>query len=134
MRTSAKGNDAIKPESYSDADLAADKGDRKSLTETMVLVNGMPASWAPKKQGVVSLSTVEAEFVSALETDREIFGIREMLMEVGLSLTLPMIMHEDNQAAIRQIEGEASSLKAKHIDVQLTFVKDFARCGILEQR
>ena len=35
---------------------------------------------------------------------------------------LPMLMHVDNQAAIRQIEGKASSLKAKHIEVGVNFL------------
>ena len=62
-------------ESYSDADFAADKGDRKLLTGAIVLLNGMSVSWAAKKQGGVSLSTMEAEFVAAFETAREILGI-----------------------------------------------------------
>ena len=40
-------------------------------------------------------------------------------------------MHVDNQAAIRQLEGEASSITAKHIDVRVKFVCDFARRGIV---
>ena len=36
-----------------------------------------------------------------------------------------------SQAAIRQIEVEASSLKAKHINVRVKFVYDFARRGIV---
>ena len=69
--------------------------------------------------------------MAALETARELLGIRELLMEVGLAPSLPVKMHVDNQAAIHQIEGEASSMRAKHIDVRLKFVKDFARRGIL---
>ncbi|CAI5739088.1 unnamed protein product [Peronospora destructor] len=107
MRTGAKDNLAITLESYSDADFA----DKKSLTGAMVLLNGMPVSWAAKKRGGVSLSTIEAEFVAASETARELLGIREMLME---------------------IKGESSSSRAKHIDVRLKFIKDFARRGILE--
>ena len=53
-------------------------------------------------------------------------------MEVGLAPSLPMKMHVDNQAAIHQIEGEALSMRAKHIDARLKFVKDFVNRGILE--
>ena len=69
--------------------------------------------------------------MAASETARELLGIREMLMEVGLATSLPMKMHVDNQAAIHQIEGEASSMRAKHIDVRLKFLRDFAHRGIL---
>lgn len=37
----------------------------------------------------------------------------------------------DNQAAISQIAGEASSLKAKHVDVRHLFLCDFSRRGII---
>ena len=72
------------------------------------MLNRMPVSWATKKQRGVSLSTMEAEFVAASETARELLGVWEILMEVGLTPILPMRMHVDNQGAIRQIEGEAS--------------------------
>ncbi|CAI5720404.1 unnamed protein product [Peronospora effusa] len=65
MRFNAKDNSGITLKSYSDADFAADKGDRKFLTGSMVLLSGMPVSWAAKKQGGVSLSTIEAESVAA---------------------------------------------------------------------
>ena len=42
-----------------------------------------------------------------------------------------MLMHVDNQAAFKQLEGEASSIKAKPIDVRLKFVSDYARRGIV---
>ena len=75
----------------------------------------MPVSWAAKKQGGVSLSTMEVEFVAASETARELLGVPEMLIIVGLAPILPMRMHVDNQAAIRQIEWEASSLRDKQL-------------------
>lgn len=53
-----------------------------------------------------------------------------MLGEVNMAPALLMLMHADNQASIKQIEGEASSVKAKHIDVRLKFVCDYARRGI----
>ncbi|CEG44454.1 FOG: Transposon-encoded proteins with TYA, reverse transcriptase, integrase domains in various combinations [Plasmopara halstedii] len=134
MRTNTNRNEQIALESYSDADFAADKRDRKSLTGAIVLLNGMFVSWAAKKQGDVSFSTMEAEFVAASETARELLGIEKMLKEEGLTSTQPMSMHVDNEATIRQIEGKTSFLKAKHIDVRLTFVIDFACRGVVEMR
>uniref|UniRef100_A0AAV1VGV3 LAGLIDADG endonuclease n=1 Tax=Peronospora matthiolae TaxID=2874970 RepID=A0AAV1VGV3_9STRA len=68
---------SIVVKNYSDADFAADKSDRKSLTGGSVLLNGMAVSWCAKKQGGVMLSTMEAEFVAALEVARERLGIRK---------------------------------------------------------
>ena len=48
--------------SYSDADFAADKMDRKLLTGKLILLKDMAVSWTAKKQGGVSISTMYAEF------------------------------------------------------------------------
>ena len=73
----------------------------------------------------------EAEFVAASEVARELIGLRQMLGEVDMALVVRMLMHVDNQAAISQIEGEASSIKAKHIDVRYKYLRDIARSGVV---
>uniref|UniRef100_A0AAV1UV28 Uncharacterized protein n=1 Tax=Peronospora matthiolae TaxID=2874970 RepID=A0AAV1UV28_9STRA len=45
----------------------------------------MAISWSAKKQGGVSLSTMEAEFVAASEIALELLGVREMLGEIGMA-------------------------------------------------
>uniref|UniRef100_A0AAV1UA30 Uncharacterized protein n=1 Tax=Peronospora matthiolae TaxID=2874970 RepID=A0AAV1UA30_9STRA len=131
MTPSENDRMSIVVENYSDADFASDKSDRKSLTGGIIFLNGMAVSWCAKKQGGVSLSIMEGKFVAASEVARELLGIREMLCKFGAVPKLPMSMHFDNQAAIRQLEIEASSLKAKHIDVRVKFVYNFARRGIV---
>lgn len=42
-----------------------------------------------------------------------------------------MALHVDNQAALKQLAGEVSSLKANPIDVRLKFVCDYAKRGVL---
>ena len=71
---------------------------------------------------------MEVEFVAASEQVRELLGIREMLCEIGKTPMLTMALHVDNQAALKQLAGEASSLKSKqHIDLRLNFVCYYAR-------
>ena len=91
----------------------------------------MAVGWSAKKQGSVSLSTMKAESVAASDFSRELLGVRKMLSKIGMAPELPMLMHVNNQAAIRQIEGEVSSLKAKYIDVRVELICDFARRGIV---
>ena len=88
-------------------------------------LNEMAVSWTAKKQGGVSLSAMEAEFVAASEVARQMLG------EVGMAPVVPMLMHVDNQAAICQIEGEASSIKAKHINVRYKYLHDLALRDII---
>lgn len=53
-----------------------------------MLMNGMSVSWLCKKQGEVSLSTMEAEFVAASDTAREQLGVRKILLELGAVIAL----------------------------------------------
>ena len=63
--------------SWSDSDYAADKADRKSVTGEVLTKDGAIVQWVCKKQTGVSLSTMEAEFASALHVGRELLGLRE---------------------------------------------------------
>ncbi|GMF17717.1 unnamed protein product [Phytophthora fragariaefolia] len=64
MDVSAADGRCIQVESWSDADFAAGKGDRKSVTGGVVTMDGAIVHWVCKKQKDVSLSTMEAEFTS----------------------------------------------------------------------
>ncbi|KAE8898050.1 hypothetical protein PF005_g9403 [Phytophthora fragariae] len=96
---------ALRLEGFSDADFAADKTNRKSVTGGVVLLNGMPILWVCKKQGGVALSTMEAEFTAASHICRELLGFRQLLLEIRLSVE-PMPLMVDNQAAIKQLRTE----------------------------
>ena len=51
--------------SYSDADYTGCRVDRKTTSETCQFLENCLISWSSKKQIVVALSTVEAEYVAA---------------------------------------------------------------------
>jgi hypothetical protein len=55
----------IRFEIYTDADWASECTDRKSINGTLMYLNGMLVSWNCNKQALVSLSTMESEFISA---------------------------------------------------------------------
>uniref|UniRef100_A0AAV1U9N8 Uncharacterized protein n=1 Tax=Peronospora matthiolae TaxID=2874970 RepID=A0AAV1U9N8_9STRA len=112
MAPERTSRDTLQLEAYSDADYAADRADRKSLTRGFVLLNAMAVSWTTKKQGGLSLSKMESEFGAASEVVRELIGLKQMLEKVGMAPVVSMLMYVGNQAAISQIEGEAYSIKA----------------------
>ncbi|KAE9098045.1 hypothetical protein PF006_g23440 [Phytophthora fragariae] len=136
LRLSMKGQGAseepLKVIAYSDADFAADKADRKSVTGGLLTVDGMPVSWVCKKQTGVSLSTMEAEHTAASVMATELLGVRELLGKLGITHASPMSLRVDNQAALKQLDGEGSSSKAKHIDVRIKFVGGLAKRGVLK--
>lgn len=116
---------------YSDADFAADKADRKSLTGDWITVDGMPVTWVAKKQTGVSLSTAEAEFTAASVIVTQMLGLRELIQEMGVRCVEPMLLYVDNQAALKQLEGEGASMKSKHVDVRIKFVYQHVKNGII---
>ncbi|GMF48730.1 unnamed protein product [Phytophthora fragariaefolia] len=121
-------------ESWSNADFAADKGDRMSVTGGAVTMDGTIVDWVCKKQTGVSLSTMEAEFTSASHVGRELLGLRELVRELHHAVSQSMSMHMDNQAAIKQMESEGSMSSAKHVDIRIKFICDYARKGIVETK
>lgn len=74
---------------------------------------------------------IEAMFVAASEVARKLLGIREILNEFVFLIKLLMSMYVENRAAIKQLEGEALSAKAKHIDVRIKFLCEYARRKII---
>ncbi|KAE8979189.1 hypothetical protein PR003_g24643 [Phytophthora rubi] len=117
---------------YSDADFAAAKADRKSVTGGLLTVDGMPASWIFKKQTGVSLSTMKTEYTAASVMATELLNVRELLGELVITHASLMLLRVDNQAALKQLGGEGASSKAKHIDVRIKFMGALANRGVLK--
>ncbi|KAG3137919.1 hypothetical protein PI124_g128 [Phytophthora idaei] len=132
MQAVAKSGDEVAIESWSDADFAADKGDRKSVTGGVVTVDGSIVQWICKKQTGVALSTMEATLTSASHVGRDLLGMRQLVRELGFRVVKPLPMKMDNQAAIKQLESEESMASAKHVDIRVKIICDFARKGIVK--
>ena len=75
-----------------------------------------------QEQSSVSLSTMEAEFISASHAGRELLGVKELLSELKLQVWEPMPMWMDSQAAIKQLEVEKCTSSAKHVDIRFKFI------------
>ncbi|KAG3067236.1 hypothetical protein PI124_g21838 [Phytophthora idaei] len=130
MKGEGSRQEDLKVVAYSDADFAADKEDRKSVTGGLVTVDEMAVSWVCKKQTGVSLSTMEAEYTASVMA-QELLGIRELLKQLKVRFEEPMPMRVDNQATLKQLGGEGASSKAKHVDIRIKFVGDYTRKRVL---
>jgi len=56
---------------YSDSDWANDSADRKSQGGHVFLASNGAVSWQSRKQGLIAMSTLEAEFIACSEASRE---------------------------------------------------------------
>jgi len=124
-------SEEISFEVYTDADWAGENVDRKSVNAALTYMNGMLVSWHCNKQSLVSLSTMESEFISASRGIQEAMGCYHMVKELGQPIRLPIQLRMDNQAAIATIMNEASSSKTKHVDIKHKYVKELYRLKIV---
>ena len=78
-----------------DSDFASDMDTRKSMTCYLMSLNGGPFSWKSSRQGGVTLSSSEAEFVAASQAGQEAIYFRALLKGFGYCQTKPTEIWED---------------------------------------
>ncbi|GLT26815.1 hypothetical protein SLA2020_018570 [Shorea laevis] len=69
---------------YTDADMAGDLDDRKSISRYLFTFAGGAVSWQSKLQKCVALSTTEAEYIAATEAGKEMLWMKRFLQELGI--------------------------------------------------
>ena len=86
---------------------------------------GLLKSWS-RTQGSLALSSGEAEFYAMLKGIMEALGMRSLLADLGVSVSLEVMT--DSSAA----KGTASRIgigKIKHLDVGWLWIQDLVRKG-----
>lgn len=88
---------------FSDSNYATDPENRLSVSGFVLYLCGVPIVWHTKQQRSITLSSSEAEYVA-------------LLLEIGIDVELPIIVHVDNIRAIFMSENVQVSQHTKHID------------------
>ena len=109
--------------SYSDADFAGCKTDRKSTSGTCHFLGRSLVSWCCKNQNSVSLSTTEAEYIVVGLACAQVLWMQQMLSDYGITLTKSPILC-DNNSAICISKNPVLHSRTKHIDVRHHFIRD----------
>jgi hypothetical protein len=107
---------------YSDATWGTED-DRKSFLGWVVIKSGGAVSWAAQRQKSTSLSTMDAEFVSASEASREVAWMEKLHIDLGIRSFVPTLRC-DNEAAIALCQDTKFHNKAKHIDIRYNYVRN----------
>ncbi|THH16381.1 hypothetical protein EW146_g4256 [Bondarzewia mesenterica] len=81
-------------------------------------------SWSSKCQSLTATSTCEAEFIAAAHACKEALWFYTILTSLDLKPTSAILIHCDNQSAIRLTQDQAFYDKSKHIDIQHHFIRD----------
>jgi hypothetical protein len=88
-------------------------------------------SWGSRKLTLVTLSTVEAEYVDAGWCYAELIWMRKTLRDIGYYLSkLPLLC--DNESIIRLTDNPIEHSRIKHIDIRHHFLRDHHQKGDID--
>ena len=81
-------------------------------------------SWASRKEGSVANSTTVSEFMAMAKTSKEAIWLSRVLSDLNCPLTLPVVLHCDNQGAIQLVKNLVYHKQTKHVDMKYFFVRE----------
>jgi hypothetical protein len=104
---------------YADLEWAGDSGDRKSQGGFVFMMNSAAVSWSSRKQTLVALSTLEAEYIACSNAARDAKWLRQLSLDVkNTTKTVPAtIIFTDNQGTLKTIYSGVTEANTKHIDL-----------------
>ena len=85
---------------FADADWASDVEDRISISGHAVYLNECsgPVIWMSKKQGLVALSSCEAEYIALADCCKSLLFLQSLLEELDLAVKHRYVVFQDNQS------------------------------------
>ncbi len=86
-------------------------------------------SWKSSRQGGVTLSSSEAEFVAASQAGQEVVYLRALLRGFGYPQVGATENWEDNASCIMMSENPTNRDRSRHVDVKVHFLRDLVRDG-----
>ncbi len=93
-----------------DSDFASDVDTRKSMTGYLMSLNGVPISWKSSRQGGVTLSNSEAEFVAASQAGQAVVYLRALLRGFGYCQKGATEIWEDHASCIMMSENPTNDM------------------------
>ena len=116
---------------FADADYAGEIDSRRSTSGMVVKMGSGAISWASKLQPVVTLSTTEAEYISATAAAQEILWLRNLFSEIGYEVEGASTLYLDNQSAIAVSRNPEHHGRMKHLDLRHYWLRDVVKAGII---
>ena len=116
---------------YSDADWAGSPTDRHSTSGYCVFIGGNLISWRSKKQDVVVISSVEAEYRAMALATCELIWLKNLLQELRFGKDEHMKLICDNQAALHISSNPIFHERTKHIEVDCHFIREKIASGCI---
>jgi len=112
-----------------DSDFATDSHTRRSVTGYVMALNGAPISWRSWRQGGVTLSSSETEYVAPSAVAQENAYLRALLSDFDHSPLDPTCVWEDNVVCILMSKNPVNRNRNRHVDVKFHFLRERVRAG-----
>lgn len=117
--------------SYCDSDWASHPITWRSVARHFISLGSSHVSWKTMNQHVVSRSSAKAKYRSMAVTLCELKWLRQLLDDLCVSITQPVFLHCDNQAAICIAANLIFHERTKHIEIDCHFVWDTLQAGFI---
>ncbi|QRW15590.1 Copia-like polyprotein/retrotransposon [Rhizoctonia solani] len=109
---------------YSDANWGSNLLDRKSISGNVYLLGRAAISWSAKKQPMVALLTMEAEYMALSHACTQAIWFRQFFQELYYPADAPTLILSDNLAALTlSVELQFHGC-LKHIDICHHFMRN----------
>ena len=84
------------------------------------------------QQSILSLSTTEAEYISAVAAAQEIIWLRNLFKEIGYEIKGASTLYLDNQSAIAVSRNPEHHGRMKHLDLRFYWLRDVCKAGLID--
>jgi hypothetical protein len=89
-----------------------------------VSLNGGALSWRSSRQGGVTLSSAEAEFVAASQAGQEAIYLRALLRGFNFRQVIATEIWEDDASCIMMSENPANRERTRHVDTRVHYLRE----------
>jgi hypothetical protein len=101
------------------------------ISRYVFLIDGGTVSWYSRKQEIITLSTAEAEYITATHATKEVIWLQRLMSKLFPMPTLPTTLYCDNQAAIKLTNNDNYHAHTEHIDICYHFIRQTVDDGII---
>ncbi|KAG8921946.1 hypothetical protein FRC01_014710, partial [Tulasnella sp. 417] len=109
---------------YSDASFQDCPDTSRSTSGYIFYFGNAPISWSSKRQGIVTNSTMEAEYLGLSNAARHTIWLRELMEDLGCPQKEPTVLFGDNNASLILAEDVSDHSRAKHVKRVYHYVRE----------
>lgn len=116
---------------FCDVDYVGDRIARKSTSGNCQFIGENLISWASKRHATITLSTVEAQYISAAKCCTQLVWMKYQLDDYHIcGKNIPIFCY--NIAAICLTKNPVQHSITKHIEIKHHFIRDNVRKGVID--